>query len=131
MSASINPRYIPPPPQQSDESGQLTLRDGTVAQLRPAHPADLGALTRFFRELSAESRYRRFLSASMPGPDLIARLASESNPRSAVTLVATRSSTEGTRIVATGSYIARDARTAEVALAVADEFRGKGLVLLR
>ncbi|MCE9562850.1 MAG: GNAT family N-acetyltransferase [Planctomycetes bacterium] len=127
MSSSLNPRYIPPPPQESDESGQVTLRDGTVAQLRRAHPADLAAITRFFRELSAESRYRRFLSASMPGPDLIARLASENDPRSAVTLVATRAGTDGARIVATGSYIARDARTAEIALAVADEFRGKGL----
>ena len=32
-----------------------------------------------------------------------------------------------TQIVATGSYSARDARTAEIALAVADAFRGKGL----
>lgn len=127
MPGTLKPRYVPPPPQQSDDAGQLTLRDGTVAQLRPARPSDIEALTRFYHELSAESRYRRFLTASMPGPDLIARFAAEISPSSAVTLVVTRAGAEGERIVATGSYLARDAKTAEVAMAVADAFHGKGL----
>jgi acetyl coenzyme A synthetase (ADP forming)-like protein len=95
--------------------------------MRPATAEDRDALVRFFRGLSAESRYRRFLSASMPGPDLIARLASERDPHAALTLVVTRVTAGEPRIVATGSYTARDTESAEVALAVADAFRGKGL----
>jgi len=63
----------------------------------------------------------------MPGPDMLARLALESDYRTASTFVVTRTSTDGSRIVASGSYIAREARTAEVVLATADEFRGNGL----
>ena len=127
MHAPVRPRFVPPPAQDSDESGRLTLRDGTAAHLRPARPEDREALARFFRELSPESLYRRYLSASPPGPELIARLAAGSDPHSASTLVVTRVSEGEPRIVATGSYMARDAESAEVALAVADAFRGKGL----
>jgi acetyl coenzyme A synthetase (ADP forming)-like protein len=127
MHAAVRPRFVPPPGQESDESGRLILRDGTTAHVRPATHGDRDALTRFFRDLSAESRYRRFLSASMPAPDLIARLTSECDHRAALTLVVTRLTSGEPRIVATGSYLAQDAETAEVALAVADESRGKGL----
>jgi acetyl coenzyme A synthetase (ADP forming)-like protein len=127
MRAPVRPRFVPQPCQESDESGRLILRDGTTAHLYTATPEDRDALVRFFRDLSAESRYRRFLSASMPGPELIARLASERDPRAALTLVVTRVIGGEPRIVATGSYAARDAQTAEVAVAVADTYRGKGL----
>lgn len=127
MAGTTRPRFVPVPAQDSEECGRLILRDGTAANLRPARPGDLDALTRFFRDLSAESRYRRFMSASMPGPDLITRLAGEPDPHAALTLVVTRGTEADARVIATGSYIARDAQTAEVALAVADAFQGKGL----
>jgi acetyl coenzyme A synthetase (ADP forming)-like protein len=127
MHAPIRPRFVPTPSQESDESGRLTLRDGTTAHLRPATPEDQDALSKFFHDLSIESRYRRFLSASAPGPEWIARLLSESDPRAAMTLVVTRVTDGETRIVATGSYIAHDTQTAEVALVVADTFHRKGL----
>lgn len=127
MNAPVRPRFVPPPYQDSAESGRLTLRDGSTARLRPAGPDDRPALERFFRELSEESRYRRFHSVSAPDPELIARLASAADPTSALALVATRAADGEPRIIATGSYAARDATTAEVALAVADDFRGKGL----
>ncbi|WP_439621738.1 bifunctional acetate--CoA ligase family protein/GNAT family N-acetyltransferase [Gemmata sp.] len=127
MAGTTRPRFVPVPAQDSEERGRLILRDGTVAHVRPARPGDRDALTRFFRDLSVESRYRRFMSASMPGPDLITRLAAEPDPHSALTLVVTRGTEADARVIATGSYIARDARSAEVALAVADAFQGKGL----
>jgi acetyl coenzyme A synthetase (ADP forming)-like protein len=127
MRAPVRPRFVPQPCQESDEAGRLILRDGSTAHVRPATPEDRDALVRFFRDLSAESRYRRFLSASMPEPELIARLVSENDPRAALTLVVTRVTAGEPRIVATGSYLDRDAGAAEVALAVADGFRGKGL----
>ncbi|VTT99278.1 -binding protein : Putative Acyl-CoA synthetase (NDP forming) OS=Candidatus Nitrospira defluvii GN=NIDE3866 PE=4 SV=1: Acetyltransf_1: CoA_binding_2: Succ_CoA_lig: ATP-grasp_5 [Gemmataceae bacterium] len=127
MAGTTRPRFVPVPAQDSEERGRLILRDGSVAHLRPARPGDRDALTRFFCDLSAESRYRRFMSASMPGPDLITRLAVDPDPHSALTLVVTRGTEADARVIATGSYMARDARSAEVALAVADAFQGKGL----
>lgn len=127
MHAQIHPRFVPQPCQESDESGRLILRDGTTALLRPAISEDREALLRFFSGMSAESRCRRFLSVSMPGPELVMKLVAKSDPRNALTLVVTRVINGEPQIVATGSYLARDAQTAEVALAVADAFRGKGL----
>src|SRR5262249_46044468 len=105
----------------------LTLRDGTTAQVRIAGPQDRQALRDFFGRLSPESRRRRFSSWSLPSPELIATLCASSDPRSGLTLVATRTQDTGPRIIATGSYLARDDKTAEVALAVEDAFQGKGL----
>ncbi|MCI0705210.1 MAG: GNAT family N-acetyltransferase, partial [Planctomycetia bacterium] len=127
MHAPVRPRFISPPCQDSAETGRLLLRDGSTAHIRRAGPADAPALAAFFRNLSAESRYRRFLSASPPRSDWIVELVSRSDPRSALTLVVTRVCGGESRIIATGSYVARDAGTAEVALAVADAFRAKGL----
>jgi acetyl coenzyme A synthetase (ADP forming)-like protein len=105
----------------------LTLRDGSTVQVRVAGPGDREALADFFGRLSPESRQRRFLSRALPRPELIASLCDCSEPRSGLTLVATRVQSGEARIIATGSYLAKDTRTAEVALAVADGFQGKGL----
>ena len=45
----------------------------------------------------------------------------------AVTLIVSRVVEGTSRIIATGSYVARDETSAEVAFAVDDEFQGKGL----
>jgi len=127
MPGPVRPRFIPTPTQEAEEAGRLTLRDGTTAHLRPVRPDDAPALARFYAELSPEARYRRFLTASPPGPDHIARMASATDPRSEFTLVVTRLGEGEPRIVATGTYLARQPGVAEVAFAVADDFRGKGL----
>jgi acetyl coenzyme A synthetase (ADP forming)-like protein len=105
----------------------LTLRDGSTAQVHAAGPGDRAALADFFERLSPESRWRRFLSVSLPRPELISSLCDGSEPRSGLTLVAIRVQGEESHIIATGSYLAKGGRTAEVALAVADGFQGKGL----
>jgi acetate---CoA ligase (ADP-forming) len=127
MHAPIQSRFVPTPYQDSAECGRIILRDGETAHIRPTTSEDREALTSFFRDLSEESRFRRFQSASLPGPDLIARLASENDPHSAFTLVVIHNGNGEQRIVATGSYLARDRKIAELALAVSDSFLGKGL----
>jgi acyl-CoA synthetase (NDP forming)/GNAT superfamily N-acetyltransferase len=119
--------FLPPTYQDSAESGRLILRDGSTAFIRPSEPADLGALREFFYQLSPESRRRRFFSSAKPSEALLARQCDSSNPRSQLTLIVTRIVEGTSRIIATGSYAARDAATAEVAFAVDDEFQGKGL----
>lgn len=127
MSA-IQPRFLPLPYQDSAESGRLILRDGSTAHVRPAVPEDHQALVTFFERLSPESRRRRFWSAALPGEKLIATLCDNSQPRSTLTLVVTRTLDHAERIIATGSYLASKGKNrAEVAFAVDDAFQGKGL----
>jgi acetyl coenzyme A synthetase (ADP forming)-like protein len=127
MPTPIRPRFVPPPYQDSAESGRLILRDGSTAFIGVARPEDQAAMRDFFEHLSPESRRRRFFSAALPRPELIASLCDNSNPRSTLTLVVTRLAQGEPRIIATGSYLAKDQRTAEVAVAVDDAFHGKGL----
>lgn len=119
--------YVPLPSQEAVDSGRLLLRDGTTATLRVAQPRDVEALRAFFEQLSPESRRRRFFSANRPSAILLADLCESSNPRSQLTLLVDRTRQGGPRIIATGSYLAVDEQTAEVAFAVDDEFHGKGL----
>jgi acetate---CoA ligase (ADP-forming) len=111
----------------TSETAFLTLRDGSTAQVHIAGPADREALTSFFAKLSPKSRWRRFFSLAVPHPDLIASLCDCSKPRSGLTLLATRVQDGEQHILATGSYLAKDKNMAEVAVAVADGFQGKGL----
>jgi acetyl coenzyme A synthetase (ADP forming)-like protein len=109
------------------EADFLTLRDGSIVAVHVAGPGDRQALVDFFGRLSPESRRRRFLTMGLPPVDLVASLCDCSDPRSKVTLVATRLHDGEPRIIATGSYLAKQGGTAEVALTVADDFQGKGL----
>jgi acetyl coenzyme A synthetase (ADP forming)-like protein len=127
MPTPVHPRYIPPPYQDSAEAGRLILRDGSTAQVRLSRPEDREALQTFFGRLSADSRRKRFFSAAPPRPELVATLCDNSDPCAALTLVALRTVDQENRIIATGSYLAKEPRTAEVAFAVDDSFHGKGL----
>lgn len=127
MAGAVRPRFVPPPFQDAAEEGRLILRDGTTATVRVARPEDAEALRGFFESLSPESRRRRFFSVAPPGPEMIATLADSTDPRSALTLLVIRTSEGAPRVVATGSYYAKDERTAEVAFAVDESFQGKGL----
>ena len=113
---------------------RLVLRDGSVANVRPATPADVPALQRFFHDLSPGSRYQRFMTAGDPPDAVIERLSASADPSQTLTFVAERAAAGAlgapgseVRIIATASYLAMTAETAEVAFAVADDFQGKGL----
>lgn len=81
----------------------------------------------FVDRLSPESKRHRFFSESAPSREIVTALCNSSDPRSQLTLIVTRI-WEGTlRIIAAGSYWAKDPHTAEVAMAVDDGFHGKGL----
>ncbi len=125
--ASVRPRYLPIPTQDSPEAGRLILRDGTTATIRVAQQQDTAAMTKFFASLSDESKARRFFSLGSPRQDLIEFFCDSSNPRVQLSLVVLRHIDDSPRIVAAGSYVARDESTAEVAMAVDDHFQGKGV----
>ncbi len=101
----------------------VVLRDGSTMRFRPPRAADADALLDFFRGLSDRSLYLRFhghpsvderLVRPVLEPDWVERGA----------LVGTKDD----RVVALASYVRlRDARTAEVAFAVADDLQGRGI----
>ncbi|MHC9063354.1 bifunctional acetate--CoA ligase family protein/GNAT family N-acetyltransferase [Nitrospira sp. CMX1] len=123
----VRPHYIPQLEIDHTESGSLIMRDGSTAAIRPAKPADATLLQQFVSRLSPESRRHRFFSESIPSADAVAGLCDSSDPRSQLTLLVTRTWEGRQRVIAVGSYWAKDIHTAEVAMAVDDEFHGKGL----
>jgi GNAT superfamily N-acetyltransferase len=123
----VRPLYIPPLKADHVVSGSLILRDGTTAVIRTAEPADAALLQQFVSRLSPESRRHRFFSESLPSADAVASLCESSDPRSQLTLLVPRAWEGQQRIIAAGSYWAKDEHTAEVAMAVDDAFHGKGL----
>jgi succinyl-CoA synthetase alpha subunit/RimJ/RimL family protein N-acetyltransferase len=125
--APVRPRYVCPPYQDAADSGRLILRDGTTAQIGRARADDLDALHAFYEGLSPLSRFHRFFSAARPSRELISSLCRSDEPTQGMTLIVTRRDAGTSRIIASGSYLAKDGRTAEVAFAVDDAFHGKGL----
>ena len=123
----VRPLYVPSLRSDRIESGSLILRDGTTATIRPGEPSDAAIMQQFVDRLSPESRRHRFFSESTPSAGAIATLCDSSNPRRQLSLIVTRIWEGSLRIIAAGSYWAKDARTAEVAMAVDDGFHGKGL----
>lgn len=115
------------PALQDPAAERLVLRDGSVAAIRQTVPADHASLCHFFHQLSPESRYNRFLSASDPSPEVVARFCDSTNPTRGITLVALREQGDGLRPIAAASYLATSPRAVEVAFAVADGMHGKGL----
>jgi GNAT superfamily N-acetyltransferase len=91
--------------------------------IRPIERADASALSDFYARLSPESRRRRFLGGSSPGPKLIATLAGDPG----VVAVVLESGPGDGAIVAHASVQPDGHHGAEIAFAVADGFQGHGL----
>lgn len=123
----IRPLFQPPPVPGNPESGPVILRDGTTASLRPANAEDRAVMQSFIDRLSPASRRHRFFSETLPPADTIASLCDSSNPSRQLTILVTRTIDGRPRIIAVGSYWARTADEAEVAMAVDDDFHGNGL----
>src|SRR5204862_4542416 len=102
---------------------RLVLRDGSVAHVQPATPADIPRMREFFETLSPESRYRRFLSMAVPSDIMLGRLSASSDPSKTFSVIAERLIEGRMQIVAVATYIAVGDGIAEAAFAVADEFQ--------
>lgn len=117
-SVDLPPRY--PAHREAD----VVLRDGSTVQVRPVRPEDREAIAEFLRGLSEQSLYLRYFT-NILDVDRAARSAVEVDYRRRFGLVAT-AGPEG-RVVGHGVYVATDTDRAEVALAVADAYQGRGL----
>ena len=127
MTAS--PLYYPAPlPQGQIDEGQIILRDGTTAELRPARPADRERLIAFLDNVSREARGRRFFGevSSEVGAEY---MLNAQDPARAVSLIVLTGRPQAQRIIAHGQYV-RDHEVpdrAEVGFLVDDRYQGKGL----
>jgi acyl-CoA synthetase (NDP forming)/ribosomal protein S18 acetylase RimI-like enzyme len=103
----------------------LVLKDGSTVAVRGIRSDDEAALGAFYGALSPESRSFRFFAAPADVAEVAKRLVI-SNYESQLGLVAVASG----EIVGHGLYIVTGGRRAEMGLAVADTFQGRGLGLL-
>src|SRR6185436_5064691 len=117
----------PPAPFDAPPGSPLILRDGSVATVTAAGPADRDEIRRFFHDLSPESRYFRFFSSGEPPEAIVNRLSAPIDVRQSVTLLAWRSVDGQPSLLGMASYFRVDASAAEVAFAVDDRFGHVGI----
>jgi acetyl coenzyme A synthetase (ADP forming)-like protein len=108
----------------NDQLCDVVLRDGSTLPLRPVRGDDIGALVTFFAGLSPESRHYRFFGLTNLDSANVASLI----PMDATGGTALVGECGG-RIVAFAGYCraAGDPDRAEVAVAIADAFQGRGI----
>jgi acetyl coenzyme A synthetase (ADP forming)-like protein len=108
----------------ANREATIVLRDGSTLAVRPIRAEDEADLARFYSELSLESRVFRFFAA-VANADASVKRMSQVDYTTRYGIVA--SAGEDQRIVGHAMYVAVEARKAELALAVADAYQGKGL----
>lgn len=106
----------------------FTAPDGRVVRIRPIRPEDAEIEQRFVRNLSAESRYLRFMDCMRElTPDLLNRLTHVDFSRD-MALIAVIDGAQGETEIGVARYAGDPARgTCEFAIVVADEWQGSGL----
>lgn len=107
------------------------LRDGTTVLIRPIAGADVGIEREFIERLSPQSRRYRFLGeVASPSSALLDRLT-HPDPAHEAAFVALIADGAHKREIGVARFSAdSDERSCECAVAVADEWQGRGLATL-
>jgi acetyltransferase len=107
----------------------MGLADGRRVVVRPVLPQDSEAEQAFVMALSAASRYRRFHVGLRALPDSTLLQLTQIDHASHVALVAQLEGDDDDEptLVADARYVRLDGRSAEFAVAVADDWQGQGL----
>lgn len=111
------------------EGRVVTLRDGSRVLLRPIEPGDKAELEAGFERMSQKSRYRRFFTAMDRLSDRQLAYFTEVDHHDHFAWVALALDEPVPPGVAVGRYIRLpdDPRSADIALAVVDDYQGRGL----
>jgi len=104
----------------------ITLRDGSTLAVRPIEPGDKEDLAQGFEGLSDDSRYKRFLSPTPHLSDAQLRYLTEVDHHDHEALVALADSGAGPG-VARFVRLPDEPGSAEVAVAVRDDWQGRGV----
>jgi len=110
---------------QAGSSAYALLTDGTTIEIRPARPDDFDAVRDMHAKMSSENLYLRFFGMSRSAAEEEARrVCREPAPDHGALLAVL----DG-QVIGTGSYeVASDgSRSAEIAMAVADDMHGRGV----
>ena len=105
----------------------IWLPDGRLVRVRPLRPSDRTIYERAVLDLSPRSRYLRFLAPiHKPSERLLDQMTHTDGRRHVAYLALTPDETTGVAVV---RYLRseEDPLSAEVAIAVADEWQGRGL----
>ena len=106
---------------------EVELRDDSWVCIRPIRPDDAAALARGFERLSAQSRYRRFLTPMERLTESQLEYLTDVDHHEHEALIALDLATPG-EVVGVGRYV-RDGGSdrAEAAVTVVDDWQGRGL----
>ena len=107
----------------------VRLIDGSRITIRPTLPQDLELQREFFRSLSTEGRYRRFMVPLNELPEVVAQRFISIDYRSHVALLAEVFDDDREIMIGEARYVLdeHDPATSEFALAVADDWQGRGI----
>ena len=108
----------------------VRLTDGRRVTIRPTLPQDVELQRSFFRSLSAESRYRRFMTRLNELPESLAKRFTNIDYRAHVALLAEVFDEAGREtMIGEARYVVddHDPTTCEFAIAVADAWQSSGI----
>ena len=105
------------------------MADGSRVTIRPTLPQDVELQREFFRRLSAEGRYCRFMTRLNELPEALAERFASIDYRSHLALLAEVFEDGRETMIGEARYVvdARDPATCEFAIAVADDWQARGI----
>ena len=118
---------IHPYPIELESSWQLP--DGTNVTIRPIRPEDAAIEQKFVKDLSAESKYFRFMqSLEQLTPLMLARFTQIDYDSEMALIAEINERKKDTRIIGVVRYVSNpDRHSCEFALTVSDDFQRKGI----
>jgi RimJ/RimL family protein N-acetyltransferase len=114
-------------PGRRRRSRTVTLRDGTSVRLRPIAPEDKPLLVDVFERLSEDSRYRRFFTSLRELSPATLAYFTEVDHSDREAIIAIEPTSGQALGVARYVRLSEDPEAAEVAVAVVDDWHGRGL----
>jgi acetyltransferase len=119
---------VPPAALPPEIFENWTLPDGSAATLRPIRPSDMELERAFVRNLSPQSKLKRFMGPLRElTPDQLYRFTHPDHAREAAYVVI-RSAVAGEEEIGVGRFaIEAGGTTCEFAVTVADAWQGKGV----
>ncbi|MBL8482466.1 MAG: bifunctional acetate--CoA ligase family protein/GNAT family N-acetyltransferase [Rhodocyclaceae bacterium] len=115
-------------PYPSNLESTWTMRDGTQVSIRPIRPEDAEMEREFVRQLSAETRYYRFMNTlrELPEP-MVARLTQIDYDREMAYIATVRKDDQEVELGVCRYAVNPDRETCEFAIVVRDDQQGTGL----